>query len=46
MRLTPPSGPGITPVLELRVTRELVRRFDDGDELSPLKVHEGTPSPG
>jgi predicted acylesterase/phospholipase RssA len=41
-RIRPPGTPGITPVLELRATRELVRRFNDGDELTPTKVHEGT----
>jgi NTE family protein len=41
LRLTSPGGQGVFPVIELRASRELVRRFDNGDELSALKVHEG-----
>jgi hypothetical protein len=33
---------GFVPVLTLSASRELVRRFDAGDEISPLKVHEGS----
>ena len=40
-RFTSATGPRVTPALELRASRELVRRFDQGDEISQLKVHEG-----
>jgi predicted acylesterase/phospholipase RssA len=40
-RVTSPGHPRLVPTIELRATRELVRRFDDGNELSPVKVHEG-----
>lgn len=36
------SGPSIVPSIELRISRELVRRFDHGEELTSLKVHQGT----
>ena len=41
-RLTSPRGASLAPALELRASRELVRRFNDGDEAPPQKVHEGT----
>jgi predicted acylesterase/phospholipase RssA len=41
LRLTSAMGPTFLPAVELQASRELVRRFDDGDELSPLKVLEG-----
>ena len=41
-RLTSPRGARLAPALELRASRELVRRFTNGDEQSPQKVHEGT----
>jgi hypothetical protein len=41
-RLTSPRGASLAPALELRASRELVRRFNDGDETSPQKVHKGT----
>jgi predicted acylesterase/phospholipase RssA len=33
--------PKVTPTLEFHASRALVRRFDEGDELTPLRVHEG-----
>ena len=42
VHLTSATGPTLVPAIELRASRELVRRFDDGEELSPAKVHEGT----
>jgi predicted acylesterase/phospholipase RssA len=35
------DGGRLLPTLELRASRELVRQFSSGDEISPLKVHEG-----
>lgn len=42
VRLTSPRGASLAPALELRASRELVRRFNEGDEISPQKIHEGT----
>lgn len=42
VHLTSATGPSVLPTLELRASRELVRRFDAGGELSPNKVHEAT----
>lgn len=41
-RLTSTIHPTLVPALELRISRERVRRFDDDVESSPLKVYEGT----
>jgi hypothetical protein len=35
-------GRAIIPTIGVRASRELVRRFDDGTELSPVKVHAAT----
>ena len=40
-RRTSIRGSRIIPWVEMRVSRELIRRFEEGEELSPLKVHEG-----
>ena len=41
IRPTSVSEPKVSPTLELQASRALVRRFDDGDELTPHRVHEG-----
>jgi NTE family protein len=41
VRLASPQGASFAPKAEVRASRELVRRFTDGEELSPQKVHEG-----
>jgi NTE family protein len=42
LRLVSPRSGRFAPGLELRASRELVRRFDEGNEIAPRKVHEGT----
>jgi hypothetical protein len=41
LRIGSATGYRLTPLVELRASRELVRRFQGGDVLTPLKVHEG-----
>ena len=42
IRSTSARGPRVGPVVEIRASRELVRRFDAGDELAPTRIHEGS----